>query len=97
VVKACCGSMHTVLLTGKGNVYSCGMNVFGQLGQGKLMQFEETMNNQTSSFIVDVACGYDHTLMISNDGSVFSCGCNDKGQLALNHSNHVEVPRRVNI
>ena len=80
-----CGSYHTTILTNTNEIYSCGLNNRGQLGNGT--------NNNTNTFIkmdtnilqnstvISISCGAYHTAILNNQNTLFSCGLNNVGQL----------------
>ena len=85
VKQIACGSNYTFILKNDGSVWSCGINVYGQLGLGNNTT-KNTFTQVTTNINNDVkqlACGENHTFILKNDGSVWSCGENDKGQLGL--------------
>lgn len=64
---ACCGSLHTCLLSEKGNLWSVGYNEHGQLGHGHTLQLDEFKQVAyfNSKLVKVVACGGEHTAVLS--------------------------------
>lgn len=77
-----CGLMHTLLLTTKGRVFSCGNNDHGQLGQELSRKRPQPVTNLENYVINQVSCGATHSLAINEWGQLFSWGSNSRGQLA---------------
>merc|ERR1712000_472917 len=84
-------------LSERGEVYSFGYNVNGQLGIGNneksynygQLGLENNDNQNTpilcsslsNEDVVDIKCGSDYTLVLTSNGDVLSCGNNTFGQL----------------
>ncbi|XP_054158516.1 E3 ubiquitin-protein ligase HERC2-like [Oppia nitens] len=67
-------------------VYSCGYNIYGQLGQGfKNSIFNRPMIikiNAKNDLVIDVSCGSYHTLVVTeNNNEVYGWGSNSYGQI----------------
>jgi alpha-tubulin suppressor-like RCC1 family protein len=77
---------HSVFLMNNGYVYSCGLNTYGQLGDGTVVtryypiQVKKDNNNFLQN-IVQVTAGEGHTVYLSNNGAVYACGYNAFRQL----------------
>lgn len=91
VVKVACGAFHNLALTANGNVYSWGINDYGQLGNG-------TTSNSTVPFLIeeglypdikvsDIAAGGWHSLAITEHGEVYVWGRGEYGRLGLGDKN----------
>ena len=85
VLQACCGSAHSIFLSRTGEVYSCGANAKGQLGDGQLTSsaLPKLVPGLQNRPIVKIACGAEHTLICTVGGSVYAWGCNTHGQLGV--------------
>jgi alpha-tubulin suppressor-like RCC1 family protein len=77
---------HSVFLMNNGYVYSCGLNTYGQLGDGTVVtryypiQVKKDNNNFLQN-IVQVSAGESHTVYLSNNGAVYASGYNAFRQL----------------
>lgn len=77
---------HSVFLMNNGNVYTCGYNKYGQLGDGTVItryypiQVKKDINNFLEN-IVQVSAGESHTVYLSNSGKVYASGYNAYRQL----------------
>jgi len=73
------GQSFAVMLTNKGNCYTVGINNFGQLGDGTIINKSTPilLNNR----FVQIASGSYHTLGLDSDGVIWSWGENLYGQL----------------
>jgi len=91
VVKVACGAFHNLALTANGNVYSWGINDYGQLGNG-------TTSNSTVPLLIeeglypdvkvaDIAAGGWHSLAITEHGEVYVWGRGEYGRLGLGGKN----------
>ena len=85
-IMVSCGAHHTLVLTAAGQVWSCGSNRYGQIGQQHLFGSPEpnfrniselTMIHQVrfghvdgSTCIVFIVAGYEHSMAISHDCGV---------------------------
>lgn len=91
VVQICCGSGHTVVLTGEGEVYTWGRGDDGRLGHGDngwkyVPRVVEALRGKN---IVQVTCGSYHTAAITDAGELYSWGGGMYGKLGHgNESGH---------
>lgn len=69
-----CGFNYAYGLTSSGNLYSWGLNSFGQLGIGSFAQ--QTSPQSVSTNVVDFSCGEESAIWMTNT-SVYSAGRND--------------------
>ena len=93
IVQVACGQNHTLFLKSDGTVYSCGMNINGQLGIGTtttpyttLQQVKGIGGSSYVSNINQIACGFIHSLFRKSDGTVYSCGYNNNGELGIGNT-----------
>lgn len=73
------GHSHTILLDAQGKVWAMGMNTFGQLGDGTLLDRTRPVpmlngKNEQLSGIVQIAAGDYYTLLLDEDGNLWAVG-----------------------
>ena len=92
VKKVSLGGEHSLILTQKNSIYSCGLNIFGQLGTGdfenrgnftNLNIYENVLKNNENEKIIDIAAGAQHSLIISNQNKLYYCGFNKNKFLGI--------------
>ena len=75
------GGNHTILLDNDGNVHTCGLNNFGQLGLG---HNEKRSNFQLVKYLKNkctfISAGYAFSSIIINK-KIYSCGAGENGRL----------------
>ena len=84
-----CGYSHTAIIRNNGEVWQCGLNQYGQLGNTSVASGSDS--NYSTEFVkssnitgaTQIACGDSHTAVIVN-GEVWQCGRNNSGQLGNN-------------
>lgn len=92
------GSVHSVLLTSSGRVFTWGINDNGQLGNGTLVQsvvpFEinDRFNLSSDENIISITSGSNHSIVLTSKGRLFSWGWNRYGQLGNNTTNNKAAP-----
>ncbi|KAM9583319.1 RCC1-like G exchanging factor-like protein isoform 1-T1 [Trichechus inunguis] len=97
VVQVACGQDHSLFLTDKGEVYSCGWGADGQTGLGhyNISSVPTQLGGDLAGVnIIQVATYGDCCLAVSADGDVFGWGNSEYLQLAsTTDSTQVNVPR----
>lgn len=89
IVKISCGSAHTTAITDIGEVFSWGLNQFGTLGLGRIIEHSHPYPTRVPFFIdnkiriIDVSCGSKHSGYVAEHGALYMCGSNEYGQLGL--------------
>jgi hypothetical protein len=83
VVAVACGDRHTVVLTAKGAVFTCGSASYGQLGhpQYDSLFLPQQVEALADYQVVRVAAGCFHTAVLTDNGVVLSFGLNHCKQL----------------
>jgi alpha-tubulin suppressor-like RCC1 family protein len=92
------GSDHSIFLTEDNELYTCGWNIYGQLGIGeKIMECTPTrIQPFTDELIKDVSCKHSqHTIVVTETDRVFTCGRNDWFQLCQGHRNNLRTFEEV--
>ena len=86
IVSAATGKGHTLFLTDKGVVYSCGENKMGQLGHGNQSPQVTTPTkiSYTGKAITRVACGGEFSMIVDVFGNLYTFGSPEYGQLGHN-------------
>jgi E3 ubiquitin-protein ligase HERC4 len=85
VVKFAAGENHNVFLTDEGKVFTSGLNIFGQLGNGedeeekREFQYYPLKGIDKSRTVIQISCGSDHSFALTSNGEVYSWGMNFKG------------------
>ena len=98
IVDASCGAMHSVAVTGVGEVYTWGSNKYGQTGHdnGKEQYNLPTIvPSLLGTFVTAVSCGSGHTVVTTRGGLVYSWGMGNQGQLGHGDAANVILPRQV--
>ena len=99
---------HTILLKSDGTVYTCGMNYYGELGNGSKTDSKVPvevsrgaysgttyLGDNSSNKIISVAMGRYHSIALAEDGTVFTWGFNNDGELGNNTITSSSVPIKV--
>ncbi|XP_062980989.1 inhibitor of Bruton tyrosine kinase [Elgaria multicarinata webbii] len=89
---------HSVFLSQKGHVYTCGHGQGGRLGHGdeQTCLIPRLVENLMAHQCSQVAAAKDHTLVLTEDGCVYSFGVNTFHQLGvLPPLPNCNVPRQV--
>ncbi|EQC42201.1 hypothetical protein SDRG_01039 [Saprolegnia diclina VS20] len=89
-VAVACGIAHTMLLLETGDVLSCGLNQYGQLGLGSTREGSVATPRRIplpGGAVRHIACGGAHSCLVDAAGVIFTCGSNSCGQLGLGHYN----------
>ncbi|XP_052609865.1 RCC1-like G exchanging factor-like protein isoform X2 [Peromyscus californicus insignis] len=97
VVQVVCGQDHSLFLTDRGEVYSCGWGADGQTGLGhyNITSTPTKLGGDLAGVtVVQVATYGDCCLAVSSDGGIFGWGNSEYLQLAsVTDSTQVNVPR----
>ena len=90
-------SMHTTLfLTDTGELYGCGRNDYGQLGQGNTdSPVRSPVRIAPDLSIASIETTYAATYILTTDGDVYACGGNGSGQLGTGDTENVLAPTRI--
>jgi alpha-tubulin suppressor-like RCC1 family protein len=105
VVAVSAGGNHSLALTEFGDVYACGDNTYGQLGNSTLVSSATWIkvsiqypSTGLSPKIVSVVAGADHNLAVDEDGGVWVWGRNNYGQLGIGKRSLAErTPSKLNL
>jgi alpha-tubulin suppressor-like RCC1 family protein len=77
------GDNHLVALRRDGKVVTCGLNDWGQLGDGSQSRRAVPFVIPGLSDVKDARAGFSHSIALTNGGAVYTWGRNDTGQLGL--------------
>jgi len=97
VKQIACGSGHTVVLTGEGEVYTWGRGDDGRLGHGDngWKYVPRLTHSLTGQIITHVTCGSYHTAAVSSNGDLFTWGGGMYGKLGHGNESGHSTPIRV--
>ena len=85
VTKISLGGEHSLILTEYNNIYTCGLNIFGQLGTGDFENrsnftniniYSNVLKDSENEKIVDMVAGAQHSLIITSMNKLYYCGYN---------------------
>ena len=89
------GAEHTLILKADGTVWACGVNQYGQLGDGTTTTREKLVKISSLSGVICIAAGQYHSLAVKSDGTVWTWGRNNQGQLGDNSTTQRNSPVQV--
>ncbi len=90
---------HTVFLSKKGQVFTCGFGIDGRLGHGDELtliapKLVETLKDLKC---IQVAASRDNTYFLMSDGVLYGCGTNRYKQLGAMSTERTLVPKVLNL
>jgi alpha-tubulin suppressor-like RCC1 family protein len=113
IISVSCGESHTAVITDEANnnLYTCGWNDYGQLGDGTTEDSStfKRIVTSISGKLIKLDCGLYHTVVLSDETSnnVYACGYNWAGQLGdgtktdkyvlINISRHISGKKVTNV
>ena len=91
------GGYHLEILLQNGTVDTCGINEFGQLGDGTLTEANRPVAVEGLTNVVAVSSGDLFSSAMTSDGSVWTWGYNRYGQLGNGTQTNADVPQEVSL
>ena len=95
IVDIKCGKFHSLMLTSRQQVFSCGNNEYGQLSRSTETKSSNGTYSPTFELILSlknihrIECGNFFSMCIDIDGNFFVFGLNSNGQLGLGDIYHI--------
>ncbi|MEX1187913.1 MAG: T9SS type A sorting domain-containing protein [Bacteroidia bacterium] len=89
VISISAGYNASIALTADGNIWTWGINDYGQLGQGNNLDLAVPTMVSGMSNVRQISMQAQHTLILKSDSTVWSTGRNNNGQLG--HGNIVST------
>jgi len=89
------GGSHIVILLADGTVDTCGLNRYGELGDGGTKNSERPVHAIGLHDVVAVSSGNEFSSALEADGSVWTWGRNTFGQLGDGTTVNADVPQQV--
>jgi alpha-tubulin suppressor-like RCC1 family protein len=83
VKQVAAGTVHSMVLTRDGDVFTWGWGYFGQLGHGNTDHQHVPKRVEGLTNVTDIAAGGAHNLAVEEGGAVYTWGFNTQGQLGL--------------
>ena len=87
IIDISAGRWHSTVLTKNGDVYQCGINNYGQLGDNTVISKTNLVKVKEIYNIFQVSAAQYYTAMLRGDGTVWSVGQNYYGNLGTNTVN----------
>jgi alpha-tubulin suppressor-like RCC1 family protein len=85
-VFVACGLKHTIIVTDDGYAYTCGLDIYGQLGIGGVGMAHTLKQVSYYTGIISAAAGKQHSAILRQDGYLFTAGWNNHGQLGVQNN-----------
>ena len=102
VVKISAGYAHALAVTAEGNVYSWGLNNYGQLGNGitgtqNYAQKVKTISGTEGYLenVIDISAMDAYSTAVTNAGDLYAWGYNGYGQFGIGNANTSYLPVRT--
>ncbi|XP_033111225.1 E3 ubiquitin-protein ligase HERC2-like [Anneissia japonica] len=91
------GDSHTLIVTDKGTVYSCGDGDFGKLGHGnnESLKVPKMIDKLRGQEVTKVYCGHHYSAAITKSGYLFTWGKGDGYRLGHSNEEHQRYPKMV--
>src|SRR5665213_2287289 len=94
------GGRHSLALSSTGQLYTWGLNVYGQLGDGTTTNSDVPVAVSAGAIpagatITQIAAGAFHSLALSSTGQLYTWGLNEYGQLGDGSTTNSSVPVAV--
>lgn len=101
IVQVAAGNGFSVLLSDKGEVFTCGIGEFGQTAQGsskeRYTRVPTLVRSLNSKKVIHVAAGTFHAACCTEDGEVYTWGLGLDGQIGNGSASlHNTTPQHVN-
>jgi alpha-tubulin suppressor-like RCC1 family protein len=105
VSKVVCGGDHSLLLTEDNQLYSWGLNIFGQLGLGDFINKKNpckveinspTLGNfSKNEVVIDITAGAQHSMILTSKNKLYTCGYAGNNSLGYETTDDENVFRQV--
>ncbi|EEY61006.1 regulator of chromosome condensation (RCC1)-like protein [Phytophthora infestans T30-4] len=97
IINVFCGWEHSVFRSSDGDIYTCGNNRHGQLGQVNALpiQVVDPSNSNISLRTAQVSCGWHFVLCLTDTGKLVTWGKGSHGQLGLGGFDNAYEPQVV--
>jgi len=83
---------HVLVLDKDGNIYSCGANGYGQLGNGTTTSRNNLSMPITTTKFTTIGTGHYHSMALTADGNLYVWGRNNYGQVGDNTTRNKLIP-----
>ncbi|WP_298221735.1 T9SS type A sorting domain-containing protein [Flavobacterium sp.] len=87
IISVSAGSNSNLFLDNQGRIWGCGLNFYGQLGDGTFTNRPVPILIPGTSGFIAISVGESHSLLLKNDGTVWSMGRNFEGKLGYTTAN----------
>ncbi|OAF68766.1 Nercc1 kinase [Intoshia linei] len=96
------GEDFMIILTENGNVYSCGSNYYGCLGQGKsnaelVKTYKPFQIKKFNTSVNRISAGFNHAAAITKDDTLYIWGCGEYGRLGTNSESNEISPTKIQL
>lgn len=99
VIQISAGSSHNAVIVDKGDIYTWGNGLYGQIGNNKKEHFPKPklVVDLVGEKAKQVACGVNHVLALMHSGKVFAWGAGTYGRLGIGSELDCFAPQLIEL